>query len=196
MFLTNFGLKYPKLAEKETRVVTILSDKEKIDKWEYVIQELYCTNKTCDCRKVSFNVIWPKEEIYYFDYWFEEPNYYMDWWIWDLDWAKEMSWLSVNEMAWNYIKSELFLNTIKWVLNDEKYIDRLKKHYFLMKEDVEWYEDPFELDDNEEDGIISLWDDVEEFEESNILKKKQIKERQKKKIAKKQKQKLRKKKKK
>ena len=148
---------------------------------------------------MSFNIIWPNNKIYYLDYWFENPNYYMEWWVWDVEVAEEMSWLSVNWFNWNFLVSELMLDTMKWVLNDEKYIDRLKKHYFLMKEEVKWYEDPFSFEQDFEDDILYLDDDWWLYlnsEWNKNLDKKVLKERKKKKLVKKQKQKLRKKKKK
>jgi len=187
MYLTNFGFKYPDLAKEETRVVTILSDDEEIQKWEYHIQEMYCTDKKCDCRKVNFNIIWPNNEIYYLDYGFESFQYYMEWWIWDKKLAKELSWLSVNTYTWNALESKKMFDTMKWVLQDKIYIDRLKKHYKLMKEDVDWYEDPIPLDI--EDNIIYLDSENEKsFDEKNykLLTKKTLKERKRKKLAKKQ----------
>ncbi len=155
MYLTNFWLKYPDLAKEKFRVVTLLSDDQWVSKWEYHIQEMYCTDKECDCRKVSFNIIWPNNEIYYLDYGFDSPDYYMKWWILDKILAKELSWLSVNTFSWNPIESRKMFDTMKWVLQDKLYIDRLKHHYRLMKEDVEWYEDPTLLE-NQYEKYINL----------------------------------------
>ena len=189
MYLINFWVKYPELAKKETRIITILSDKEKIPKWEYAIAELYCTNPNCDCRKVSLNVIWPNNKTYYLNYWFEKPSYYIKWGIWDIEIAKEMSWLSVNEFEWNHLESELVLDTMDWVLNDTIYVERLKKHYKLMKEDVEWYENPLPFKTMDygnaifNDSEIDIWN-INKYK--NLVKRK-LKDKKKKKLAKKQK---------
>lgn len=187
MFLINFWFKYPELAEKETRILTILQEHDNLLKWDYIIQEMYCTDLKCDCKKVSFNIVWPNNEIYYLDYWFEKPEYYIKWWIWDEELAKEMSWLSVNTFNWNIEENKKVFETIKRVLEDKKYIDRLKKHYQLMKEEVEWYEDPFIDDDF---IFLDNFDDKSTYDinQSNSLNSKVIKERKKKKLAKKQKQ--------
>ncbi len=187
MFLTNFWLKYPELAEKETRILTILQEHDNLSEWDYVIQEMYCTDPKCDCQKVSFNIIWPNKEIYYLDYWFEKVEYYIKWWIWDKELAKEMSWLSVNTFSWDIEDNRKMFESMKRVLEDKKYVDRLKKHYQLMKEEVEWYKDPFVNDD-----FIFL-DDVDDknifdINKSQGLQNKILKERKKKKLAKKQKQ--------
>lgn len=187
MFLTNFWFKYPELAEKETKLFIITWDDREIPKWNYIIYEMYCTNPKCDCRKVSFNIIWPNKEIYYLDYWFEKPEYYMKWWIWDKNLAQEMSWLSVNTFNWNIEDNKKMFENIKYFLQDEKYVERLKKHYKLMKQENDWYTDPFFNDDF---IFLDDFDDKNTYDinQAKSLDKKILKERKKKKLAKKQKQ--------
>jgi len=38
MFLTNFWYKYPELAEKETKMITLLKNIDSLNKWDYIIQ--------------------------------------------------------------------------------------------------------------------------------------------------------------
>jgi len=192
MILTSFSYKYPDVADIETRMIEITSDDRKVPRWIYAINELYCTDPKCDCAKVSLNVMWPNEEIYYFNYWFENPNFYMNWWVWDMDLAEEMSWLTINDFEWEPSQSALFMEIMEYVLNDKKYIDRLKKHYKMMKESVSLFEDTFTNDE------IVFFDDLNPFidiESSSVSKKVKLKNKKKKKLANKQKKLARKKKK-
>ena len=158
MYSTVFWYKYPELAEIETRSFVIEWKDRKISEWEYIIQELYCTDKICNCRKVSFNVVWPDNQIYYLDYWFEKSSFYKIWWKLTNSLADEMSWLSINDLYENPKDIEWMFDIIKIILEDKKYISRLKKHYELMKKDIEWYEDlDFVKWEWDFDNIIYLW---------------------------------------
>ncbi len=185
MILTNFILKYPEIAKKETRNLKILKEGHWVSKWTYEIQEIYCTDPKCDCRKVFFNIIWPNNEIYYLDYGFKKAKYYFKKGFCDKEMSEEMSWLSVNMFNWNPSESKKMFDIMKRVLEDKKYIKRLKKHYKMMKKEVAWFEDPFLFDDDNEILFFNE-EDFFDFKEPKSLDNKTKKERQKKKNAKKQ----------
>lgn len=50
--------KFPKLGQKETRVITVLQkgDDDSLPPDQYAFAELYCTEKGCDCRRVMISV--------------------------------------------------------------------------------------------------------------------------------------------
>ncbi len=51
-----FQERFPKIAEKETRAITILNNPE-LPSDTYGLTEAYCDELDCDCRRVFFNVI-------------------------------------------------------------------------------------------------------------------------------------------
>ena len=194
MFLTNFWYKYPELAKKEIWILTLLKDMDGLLKWDYIIEEMYCTDPNCDCRKVSFFIIWPNKETYYLDYWFEKPDFYIKWWIWSNKLANEMSWLSVNTFNWDIEENKKIFENMKYILKDTKYIEMLKEHYKLMKEKVDLFEDindkykEYIEEDIDEDSTIIL-DNNSNYYNMNMAKKidkKVLKERKNKKLAQKQ----------
>lgn len=198
--LTNFLFKYPKIAEKELMGFNKLSNEKNIPKGEYLIHEMYCTDIDCDCRRVCFCIIWDNGKSYYLDYWFETTSFYKKFFFWDSKLAEEATWLSVNELQWNPAESELMLDTMKEVLNDKKYVKRLKKHYNLMKKNVDWFKELPILDNDEDDDVFFLDKSEADFLSQGSLNsmstKRTQKEKNKRKLAKKQRKNQRKRKKK
>ena len=58
MFYAPFSEYFPKIAEEETRVITILPDTNQLlPVGQYVFLEMFCNEPDCDCRRVYFYVI-------------------------------------------------------------------------------------------------------------------------------------------
>src|SRR5689334_17542818 len=60
MSMMRFGLLFPQLAEGETRTAIILEPSARngyLPADEYGMDELYCTERRCDCRRVMINVL-------------------------------------------------------------------------------------------------------------------------------------------
>ena len=77
---TQFYDKFPDIAEKETRSLIIHDDPELPDD-QYIFIELYCDEKSCDCRRVFFNVLSEKTKkiLAVITYGWEKRQYYIDW---------------------------------------------------------------------------------------------------------------------
>ena len=57
-----FYERFPEVAEKETRTITIFNDPE-LPAGEYGLIEAYCNEPDCDCRRVFLNVCsWQRGE--------------------------------------------------------------------------------------------------------------------------------------
>lgn len=52
--------KFPKIAEKETRSITIMDNSHGLENGQYGFIELFCTDRTCDCRRAMIKVIGPE----------------------------------------------------------------------------------------------------------------------------------------
>ena len=49
---------FPEIAEREIRVVTALASSQfKVPPGEYALEEMYCNETGCDCRRVFFLVV-------------------------------------------------------------------------------------------------------------------------------------------
>ncbi len=51
-----FHDRFPNIAERETRNLTVLNDPD-LPPDRYALIELYCDESGCDCRRVMFNVL-------------------------------------------------------------------------------------------------------------------------------------------
>jgi len=74
---------FPKIAEKETRVVTFITN-EYIPIGSYAIVPSYCATKKCDCRRALISVVADKPESYSsplatISYGWENEQFYRDW---------------------------------------------------------------------------------------------------------------------
>ncbi len=57
MMMEPFYNKFPEVAEKETRCIIVMNEKEGLPRGEYFLLESYCNNPKCDCRRVFINVL-------------------------------------------------------------------------------------------------------------------------------------------
>lgn len=51
-----FDLRFPELANRETRAITLLQPSQGLPIGDYVFREMYCPDPGCDCRNVIFQV--------------------------------------------------------------------------------------------------------------------------------------------
>ncbi|OEU84231.1 MAG: hypothetical protein BA865_01910 [Desulfobacterales bacterium S5133MH4] len=123
-----FISKFPKLGEKETRVVTVPQKGVygSLPPDEYALVESYCDDKGCDCRRVVISVHAHKADRTLatinmgFDPDGEEPGPF-------LDPLNTQSKYSADLM-------QMFLDVIN---TDSKYVVRLQRHYVMFKEKVD-----------------------------------------------------------
>jgi hypothetical protein len=118
-----FGQLFREVAEKETRVVTPLDD-SKLGREAYALVDLYCVAPDCDCRRVMINVIRDRDTKHLATVnWAFNPN--------DPDRGPFLDPLNVQ----SEVASKL-LGLVKEQLADRRYVERLERHYRMVKEAV------------------------------------------------------------
>jgi len=134
-----FYASYPKIAEKETRVITFLTN-EKIPIGSYAIVPSFCVDKTCDCRRALINVIEDKPEaidkpLATISYGWEEFSFYKNWanYLSD-DQIAIFKGPVLDTMQPQSEHAPFLLKTfIDIIKNDVDYYQRLQRHYAYFK---------------------------------------------------------------
>jgi hypothetical protein len=150
-----FYERFQRLASIETRSLTILDPNDfNLPADKYSLLELYCNDKNCDCQRVMFDVISEKrnELVAVVAYGWESQEYYYKW-FGGLDRSlaslavKEMHGISLNLSSQQSTLAPAILEAVRWVLKDQAYVDRLKRHYQIFKENVEakYFREPIAL---------------------------------------------------
>lgn len=136
MYFTSFYSYYPKVAEKETRVITVRSTEYLVPLGSYALIENYCEDDTCDCRKVMINfvdAINPNKIFATIGYGWEPLVFYTKWLYGDTKVAKNLvgTYLEPGGIQTKYAFH--FLKLFENVCLDKKYKERIKRHYELVK---------------------------------------------------------------
>ena len=122
-----FVTKFPKLGEKETRVVTVFEQQAggpPPDQYGFV--ELFCDEKNCDCRRVMISVHASRANkvMATINMGFD-PD--------DVDAGPFLDPLNPQSEYSSY-----FIKLFTAIINDDpEYLDRLQRHYVLFKEKIE-----------------------------------------------------------
>ena len=136
---TAFRILFPEIAEKETRVINIISKKVTgLPLGVYAFMEYYCTDLDCDCRNVFIHVMHLESGNLFaiISYGWESIEFYKDW-MYGED----------NEFVLNNFKGPAlaamqrqsqfangWLEMFKEIIDTDKdYADRLERHYHLVK---------------------------------------------------------------
>jgi hypothetical protein len=134
----SFHERFPEIAEKETRAITVLNNPE-LPNDTYGLTEAYCDELECNCRRVFFNVISFKQKklLATIAFGWEHEKYYAKW-MGDNDprTIKDLKGPALNLASPQSKLAPALLNQIKVVLKDRNYIERLKRHYKLFKNDI------------------------------------------------------------
>ncbi|TSC54291.1 MAG: hypothetical protein LiPW30_715 [Parcubacteria group bacterium LiPW_30] len=134
MPMVPFYTRFPDLAEKETRVLTV-QGWPGFPNGEYGFLELYCDDPKCDCRRV---VIWaatekPEAKIWAtINYGWERIEFY-ERWMRDEQMAQECVGATLDPFNIQTQYSHILLEQFRYILQDQAYVKRLKKHYELFK---------------------------------------------------------------
>jgi hypothetical protein len=140
-----FYKRFQRLASTETRSLTILNGNDfNLPADKYTLLELYCNDKNCDCQRVMFDVISEKhnELVAVVAYGWESQEFYYKWFggsdrsIASLA-VKEMHGITLNSGSQQSKLAPAILEVVRWALKDQAYVDRLKRHYQIFKENVE-----------------------------------------------------------
>lgn len=136
-----FGARFPEIAEKETRSITIMdSGRSGLPGGVYVFHEMFCNEQDCDCRRVFFYVTSaPQHNVEaVVCYGWESADYYKKWYEGDdPDMIAEMKGPALNVGSPQSKHAPAILELVKNVLiKDRDYIERIKCHYTMFKADV------------------------------------------------------------
>lgn len=145
-YLELFNL-LPEIGMKETRSITINGNNSALPLGDYAIVELYCDDPTCDCRRVILSVCSPqyKKSLAFITYGWESINFYAR--------KLHMNTKNLSESDRRFLgklkgpcldplipqsnlASDALKLVVKYAINDKEYIDRVKRHYKLFKEEI------------------------------------------------------------
>jgi len=123
-----FYNKFPKIAKKETRSITILKKGRfgSLPADHYTLLELYCSEENCDCRRVMISVISKnKNKIVAtinmaFDSDGDDPGPFLD---------------PINPQS--VYSDDLIKFFVDLINHDPEYLSRLQRHYVMFKEKVD-----------------------------------------------------------
>jgi hypothetical protein len=138
MFYAPFYELFPELAKRETRSVTIKNNPS-LPEGEYGLIEAYCNEPGCDCRRVMFNIFTPESTgaLAVAAYGWESEAFYARWFGRnDLDIIQQMQGPILNPDSPQSEVAPALLQLVNYVLQDEAYGARLKRHYQLFKQAV------------------------------------------------------------
>ncbi len=128
----------PELARRETRSVTIENNPSLPD-GEYGLLEAYCNEPGCDCRRVMFNIFTPDSHkaLAVVAYGWESKAFYANWFGRnDPDIIQQMQGPILNPDSPQSALAPALVQLVDYVLQDEAYVVRLKRHYRLFKQKV------------------------------------------------------------
>ena len=134
-----FHDRFPEIAEKETRTIIALNVPG-LPKGEYGLTEAYCNESGCDCRRVFFNVAdWKTGDILAtIAYGWENKQFYIDWFGEnDPSVIKELQGPTLNLASRQSELAPVFLKRVGYILQDKRYVDRLKRHYRIFKDEID-----------------------------------------------------------
>jgi hypothetical protein len=134
MELVPFYIRFPGLAEKETRSIFIFKSGD-LPPGQYGFLELFCDDPKCDCRRVVISVISPQRgtaPLATINYGWEHVEFYARW-LGTWQNAVECKGPSLDPLNPQTADSEALLALFKSALEDEQYRERLKRHYELFK---------------------------------------------------------------
>jgi hypothetical protein len=131
-----FFTRYKELAEKETRCITITRSDFGVPRGEYGLIEYYCTDNTCDCRKVMLHVTHskpPHQVLATIGYGWESAEFYTKWMHGDKEIGKQITGAYLETWGTQSQYAQNFLELVEEIALTDEYIDRIKRHYRLFK---------------------------------------------------------------
>jgi hypothetical protein len=134
MGMLAFHTRFGDLAFKETRSVTVPAGNP-MPADEYGFLELYCTDETCDCRRVIVKVlgqhsagkVWAT-----ISYGWESAAFYRRW---SPGWDSAPEWHrpTLDPLNPQTEFSGYFLKLFEQMIKDKAYVKRLKRHYKMFR---------------------------------------------------------------
>jgi hypothetical protein len=132
---------YPELADRETRTVMLPEEIGGLPADDYSFLELYCDDRGCDCRRVMFMVVSQQhpKPLAVVAYGWESLEFYARWAKFGgPKVAKELQGpvLNMGSPQTKFAPAVLDL-TEAVVLQDPLYVERLKRHYRMVRDIVD-----------------------------------------------------------
>lgn len=126
---------FPEVAQEETRCLTIMNNPGLPD-GRYHLTELFCNKPNCDCRRVFFHIEASvmNQPLAVIAYGWENKEFYANW-MGDSNPSllKELQGPSLNSASPQSRYAPALLKLVEFVLGDETYVERLKRHYKMFK---------------------------------------------------------------
>jgi hypothetical protein len=135
----SFHSLFPEIAANETRTITVLNPKT-IPTGQYVLIEMYCNEPACDCRRVFFDVydVKRRKSMAIVAYGWESEKFYARWYGEnDPQTIRDLQGPALNLGSKQSKYAPAFLALIEGILEDSKYVSRLKRHYRIFKDAVD-----------------------------------------------------------
>lgn len=137
-----FHERFPKIAERETRTVSVFGHSDQgLPPGDYSLLEMYCNEKGCDCRRVFLCVVssFRKDVEAVVAYGWETPKFYAKW-MGDDD-PDSIRVLKGPALNLGSPESELAPAILELVgnvvLRDTAYVERLKAHYTMFRGEID-----------------------------------------------------------
>ena len=131
---------FPDLIEGQTRSVIIRNDPNRVPDGDYVFVEVFCTDKTCDCRRSMLNVeqmdpAFPKFRAATISYGWEPMSFYKNWSpLMPPKMLEEFKGPCLDTHQPQSRHALFFLDFFKsMIATDTTYRNRLKTHYAQFK---------------------------------------------------------------
>ncbi len=137
---TAFSHLFPRIAENETRVITILSRAiTGLPKGKYAFMEFYCTDSDCDCRNVYIHVndLRTGKQLATISYGWESLEFYKDWMGGEDETLETFKGPALAPLNRQSKYADLLLAVFKETIEtDQEYAARLVRHYHLVKDTI------------------------------------------------------------
>jgi hypothetical protein len=140
MYFRQFYSEFPKIAERETRALTILQTTDGLPAGEYGFIDFFCADKKCDCRRVMVKVMVNDSSLKdpylaVISFGWEPKAFYRKWSKSlsdeDLNWFRGPA-LDPYQPQTKY--APMLLEYFKEMLNDKPYRQRIIRHYAQFKQ--------------------------------------------------------------
>jgi hypothetical protein len=139
---TVFHSLFPELAERETRTVTVVHRLHfNLPPAQYAFLEMFCDEPGCDCRRVLFSVLSSlHEDVQAVIAWgWEDQEFYVKW-LGDNDpiVIEELKGPALNLASSQSNLAPALLDLFRKVLlQDTPYLERVKRHYAMFREEID-----------------------------------------------------------
>jgi len=131
---------FPEIAERETRTLTVFKNNQwELPAAQYSLIEMFCDEPGCDCRRVMFYVLSSKfgKLVAVIAYGWESEKFYTKWIGQKISpkMMQELKGPALNTLSPQSKIAPLILQLIiETVLQDQIYIERVKRHYKMMRD--------------------------------------------------------------